>query len=167
MLTATSKEAKLDILIFIMAQALIHTQGVVLGDKYVPLELSYTDVLGHEMHFLINSPINYSKIRRCYPFAKPDVIVTMTDGIAYSEVLTFLKERKNTIEKALGGCTFGYKGNGYQTKVLDDAGIVNRINLKMLPSLHYIGHCSWHKGKASKCSRAALVQMLSHLTNAS
>lgn len=160
--TATSKEVKF--VIFIMAQALVHTQGVVLGDKYFPLELSYCDVLGHEMHFLINSPLNYSKIRRSYPYAKPDALVTMTDGTSYSEVLSFLKQREKLIEKTLGGCTFGYKGNGYQTKVLDDAGITNRINLKMLPNLTYTGHCSWHKGNTSKCSRYALAQMLSHMT---
>lgn len=147
-----------------MAHVIIHTQGVVLGDHYIPLELSYRDVLGFEKHFLINSPLNYSKIRRLYPSSRPDVIVTVTEGTPYSEVIAFLIERRQFLETLYQPCVFGYKGNGYQTKVLDDAAIENRLNLNMLPKLNYVGHCSWHKGKFSKCSRAALAQMMYHLT---
>jgi hypothetical protein len=88
----------------------------------------------------------------------------MTDGTPYSEVLRFLKQRKNLIENLLDVCVFGYKGKSYQVKVLDDAGIVNHINLEtfQLPKLNYVGQCPYHKGP-SKCSRAALAQILFHL----
>lgn len=148
-----------------MIHAIIHTVGVVLGKTYIPLELSYQDTCGCQAHFLINSPINYSKMRRYYPHSRPDAFVTMTEGVPYSEILWFLKNRHRYLENIFGICIFGYKGNSYQTKVLDDANIMNRINLEclMVPRLNHIqDDCPWHKGP-SKCSQAALKDILNHL----
>jgi hypothetical protein len=164
--TAISKEENPNSFIFIMAHAIFHTQGVVLKHVYVPLEFSYRDVCGASIHVLVRSPINYFKIRRLYPSSRPDVLVTTTEGVAYSQIISFLKARRKVLESVLQTpvVVFGYKGHN-QTKVLDDAGISHRVDVGNLgvPSLRHVqSTCAWHKGP-SKCSRFALKQMLRHL----
>lgn len=150
-----------------MAHALVHSVGVVLGNTYVPLELAYSDVTGYHVNFLITSPINFAKIRRLYPSSRPDAIVTTTDGVPYSCVLAFLKQRQETLRAQFGTpvVVFGYKGSSYQSNVLKDAGIAHHLNVETLgvPKLTHHEHtCPWHKGP-SKCAAAALNQMLTHL----
>lgn len=152
-----------------MMHALVHTQGVVLGNTYLPLEIAYRDVLGGHAHLLITSPLNYSKMKRLYPNASPDVLVTTVHGVAYSEVLRFLKLRFQILASTFPATTpilFGYKGNSYQPRVLLDAGIPNRVNVEdfgvpaLLPTTDRT--CPWHKGNRRKCALAALEQILSH-----
>lgn len=153
-----------------MVQALIHTTGVVLGSTYIPLEFSYCDILGYKTHQLITSPINYSKIRRLYPYTRPDVHVTIKDGIPYSEVIRFLKSRYEYLLKEIGYCTFGYKGESYQTKILRDANILDSVNIEIfnVPKLnHTHTQCPWHHNSYDKCSERAIEEILNHLQNES
>lgn len=152
-----------------MAHALVHTQGVVLGKTYIPLELAYWDCLGESVHLLITSPLNYSKMKRLYPKARPDVLVTTVEGVPYSRVLDYLKWRFEVLSNAFPSIPilFGHKGNSYQPRVLLDAGIPNRINVETLgvPALQVSNTdtCHWHKGNPRrKCARAALEQILNH-----
>lgn len=150
-----------------MMHALVHTQGVVLGKTYIPLELAYLDVLGGRAHFLITSPLNYSKMKRLYPNARPDVLVTTVKGVAYSEVLNYLKQRFQVLSSTFPSTpiVFGYKGDSYQPQVLLDAGIPNRVNVERfgVPALKVTDNiCYWHKGNRRKCALAALEQILSH-----
>lgn len=153
-----------------MIHALVHTQGVVLGNTYVPLELAYRDCLGERAHLLITSPLNYSKMKRLYPNARPDVLVTTVEGVAYSQVLDYLKRRFQVLSHTFPSSPvlFGYKGNSYQPRVLLDAGIPNRVNVEKfgVPALQVVSGidtCPWHKGnRHRKCARAALEQILSH-----
>lgn len=145
--------------------ALVHTQGVVLGQTYLPLELAYRDVLGGSAHFLITSPLNYSKMKRLYPHARPDVLVTTVQGVPYSQVLHYLQLRFQILSTTFPSIpiVFGYKGNSYQPQVLLDAGIPNRVNVEMygVPALHGTDRtCPWHKGNRRKCALGALEQML-------
>lgn len=150
-----------------MMHALVHTQGVVLGKTYIPLELAYMDILGERAHFLITSPLNYSKMKRLYPNARPDVLVTTVEGTAYSEVLNYLKLRFQILSDIFPSTPilFGYKGHSYQPRVLLDAGIPNRVNVERfgVPALKVTDNiCRWHKGNHRKCALAALEQILSH-----
>lgn len=148
-----------------MIHALVHTQGVVLGRTYLPLELAYQDVLGVRAHFHIVSPLNYSKMRRLYPHARPDVTVVTEGGTPYSEVLAFLKMRFRYLSSHFPHVMFGYKGECYQPQVLNDAGIPHKVNIETfgVPTLQKtLNSCRWHKGSPSKCAVAALDQMLRH-----
>lgn len=149
-----------------MIHALVHTQGVVLRHTYIPLELAYQDVFGVRAHFHIRSPINYSKIRKLFPFARPDVIVITEGGTPYSEVLDFLKLRFRYLSSHIPHVVFGYKGETYQPQVLNDAGIPNKVNIEKfgVPALQMTPNpCRWHKGSPSKCAVAALEQILRHV----
>lgn len=154
-----------------MIHAIVHTQGVVLGNTYIPLELAYWDRLGESAHLLIASPLNYSKMKRLYPNARPDVLVTTVEGVPYSRVLDYLKWRLEVLSDAFPSIPilFGHKGNSYQPRVLLDAGIPNRVNVETLgvPALRAVSNtdtCRWHKGnRPRKCARAALEQILNHV----
>lgn len=149
-----------------MVHALVHTQGVVLGQTYLPLELAYQDILGVRAHFHIVSPLNYSKMRRHFPDARPDVIVITQGGTPYSEVLAFLRLRFKYLSSLIPHVVFGYKGACYQPQVLKDAGIPHTINIEVfgVPALQKTHEaCRWHKGSPSKCAVAALDQMLRHV----
>ena len=78
--------------------AVIHTKDVVLGNRYIPLELAYRDVYGLRCHFHITSPMNFSKMKRMYPDCRPDVEVTVTGGTPYSNVLKFLQEQHDFLQ---------------------------------------------------------------------
>lgn len=149
-----------------MVHAIVHTQGVVLGRTYLPLELAYYDFLGDRAHFHILSPLNYSKIKRLYPHARPDVIVITEGGTPYSEVLAYLKMRYKYLSTHTPHVVFGYKGACYQPQVLRDAGIPHTVNLETLgvpPLQKSYEACRWHKGSPSKCAVAALDQILRHV----
>ena len=146
-----------------MIHALVHSQGVVLGRTYFALELAYEDVTGKRAHFLINSPICYSKMRQCYPHARPDVVVTRKGGTPYFKVLNYLRFRYRSLCKRWGDAVlFGYKGKSYQPKVLQNAGIPRIFNVEKLgvPALQITNNaCRWHKSTLSKCAVIALDQI--------
>ena len=147
-----------------MTHALIHTQGVVLGKKYVTLELAYQDVMGIRAHFHIRSPLNYSAMRKFYPNARPDVVVITEGGTSYAEVIHFLKLRFRRLSNELGPYViFGYKGESYQPQVLRDAGIPHIMNVEKfgVPALKVTDKaCYLHKRNESKCALVALDQIL-------
>lgn len=152
-------------------QAIVHTKGVVLGDKYVPLELAYCDVTGLLSCFHITSPMNYSKMRKCYPLARPDVEVTTSGGIIYSDVLKYLKDRYEFLQNLFPNTeiVFGYKGGSFQPNILKDAGIRNIMNVEQLgvPTVNRnimnSANCPLHKGNLKKCALVALNQITHHL----
>lgn len=113
--------------------AFVHTQGVVLGKKYIPLELSYVDFMGYRQTFLIQSPISYKKAIRCYPLSKPEVIMTTRNGIPIEYIVRFLKERYNL----LGRSPFLCKGESYQPDILKRANIpyTNIETVSKVPSI--------------------------------
>lgn len=154
-----------------MIHALVHSQGVVLGSTYYALELAYEDVTGTRAHFHITSPLGYYKMRRCYPHARPDVLVIAKGGTPYSKVLDFLKRRFRYLRDCWGeAVVFGYKGESYQPQVLRDAGISRIINVEKLgvPALRITDNaCSWHKRTLSKCALVALNQILDHKCSSS
>lgn len=150
--------------------AIIHTKGVVLGETYIPLELAYKDVTGLLCHFLITSPMTFSKMRRCYPNCRPDVEVTTQGGTSYSDALSFLRSRYNFLQTVYPHepIVFGFKGQNYQPKILIDAGIPNRVNVEVfgVPPLQrnvtVESSCVLHKGNPNKCALVALNQIVSH-----
>lgn len=149
-----------------MIHAIVHTQGVVLGRTYMPLELAYWDITNFRAHFIITSPINYYKMRRLYPHSRPDVMMITDGGTPYSEVLRFLRNRYLYLQQILAPrIVFGYKGESFQPQVLRDAGIPDRVNLEVygVPPLKHEnanGACPWHKGNRSKCALVALDRIL-------
>lgn len=154
-----------------MVHALIHTQGVVLNRTYIALELAYQDVSGFRTHFIITSPISFSKMKQKYRHVHADVLVTTHSGTPYSNVIQFLKDRQAFLRlycKTDRIC-FGFKGNSYQPQILRDAGIADTINVEIfevVPPLAHSGiwhpHCSWHKSRG-KCALVALEHILFHL----
>ena len=147
--------------------AIIHTKGVVLGNKYIPLELAYKDVKGLVCHFQITSPMTFSNMRRIYPNCRPDVQVTVTGGTSYQETINFLKNRFDFLTTCFPDTSvvFGYKGELYQPQILRDAGIPNIVNVEIfgVPPLRQNFKtevsCSLHKGNLNKCALVALYQI--------
>lgn len=147
--------------------ALVHTQGVVLGKQYIPLELGYIDVTGYEIHFQITSPLSYSKAKRFYKSFIPDAIMTTRQGQPYSDVLRFLRERYHELSRLYKTpeIYFGYKGRSYQPTVLRDAGLERVINVDTLglPALRHLATsynvgqftCPFHN-QSFKCARLAV-----------
>lgn len=148
-----------------MIHAVVHTQGVVLNRTYVPLELAYRDVLGVQAHFLITSPISFSRMRKLYPNSRPDVLVLADQGTPYSSVLNFLKFRYDCLHNVYPQTVFGYKGNSFQPQVLKDAGIPFILNLEKfgIPAIIRSGTCPWHIGNQRKCALAALEHIFRHV----
>lgn len=151
--------------------AIVHTQGVVLGRHYHPLELAYADRLGHVAHLLIASPIRYSDMKRQYPRSFPDVLMSVEGGASYSSVLSFLQGRYRLLQRAYpsSDIVFGYKGQSYQSDILRDAGLSNTVNLESLGRMPRLDHrtryhpyCPWHRGH-SKCALDAVARILSFL----
>lgn len=147
-----------------MIHAVVHTQGVVLGRTYFPLELAYQDALGTRAHLLITSPLPYAALRKLYPHSRPDVLVTTRGGIPYSQVLHFLRRRHQLLSTHFPSVVFGYKGESYQPQILNDAGIAPRVNIETfgIPALRKTHEaCAWHRGSGPrKCARMALRQIL-------
>lgn len=148
--------------------ALVHTTGVILEKKYVPLELAYWDVTGYEIHFLLNSPYSYSDTIRRFPHASPDVLVTIDRGTSLSSVLHFLRVRHQQLQQTFPNVeiVFACKGNNMQMDVLKQAHLQHIVNVETLgvPSLRVLSQmfpnfvffgCSWHI-KYGKCARSAV-----------
>lgn len=151
-----------------MLSALVHTQGVVLGSTYFPLEMAYHDVLGVRAHLLIASPLPYAAMRKLYPRARPDALVVTTEEGAtpYAEALDFLRCRSRCLAAHLPAVVFGCKGRSYQPQILLDAGLGGVVNVEALgvpPLRPTPTPCRWHRGAPSKCAAWAVEQMLRHL----
>lgn len=149
-----------------MLSAIVHTQGVVLGSTYFPLEMAYHDILGARAHFLITSPLPYAAMRKFYPHARPDALVVTEGGTPYSEVLDFLRLRFRFLASQFPAVVFGYKGESYQPQMLRDAGIGSVVNVEKfgVPALQVTTNaCRWHRASPSKCAATALEQILRHL----
>lgn len=149
-----------------MLSAIVHTQGVVLGSTYVPLEMAYQDILGARAHLLITSPIPYAAMRKLYPHSRPDALVVTDGGTPYPEVLDFLRLRFRFLASQLPAVVFGYKGESYQPLMLRHAGIGSVVNVEKLgvPALRVTAHaCRWHRRSPSKCAASALEQILRHV----
>lgn len=150
--------------------AITHSKGVVLGKRYVPLELAYRDVTGTIVNFQITSPMTFSKMRKCFPRCRPDSKVCVDSGIAYSDVLLFLKDRYDFLQQLFPSepIVFGYKGEYYQPIILRDAGIPNIVNVEkfgmppLKPVLTSDISCDLHKGNLNKCALVALDQIASY-----
>lgn len=152
--------------------AIIHTKGVVLNERYVPLELAYRDICGLLCHFQITSPMTFSQMRKMFPDCRPDVDVSVNKGTPYSDALTFLRNRYEFLQSKFPEKTivFGYKGEKYQPQILHDADIFDTVNVEMygVPPLNSIpattAHvsCFLHKGKSEKCALVALNRITSY-----
>lgn len=160
-----------------MLVALVHTQGVVLGSKYIPLEMAYVDILRMQAHFHITSPISFTAMRKFFPHSRSDVTMITEGGISYAQVLAFLNQRFHYLNALFPQSTgsFGCKGTTYQTQILKDAGISNIINVETLgvPALRHArvdtitdltAYCPWHIGRRwNKCAKVALNRILHHI----
>lgn len=137
--------------------ALVHTQGVVLGNKYIPLELAYIDVTGYEIYFSITSPLTYFEAKRLYPHCRPDAFMSTRSGVPYPAALQFLRQRYETLVLLFGDdVRFGHKGPTYQKEILLRAGLDDRLvnveafgvpNLKRLYLQHPMRRCSLHSAR--------------------
>lgn len=160
-----------------MLSALVHTQGVVLGSSYVPLEMAYVDVLGVQAHFLITSPISFTAMRKFYPHSRSDVTLVTEGGTPYSHVLEFLRTRYQCLlllqAPSAAAVVFGYKGGSYQPQILRDAGIPSIFNIEKWgsgaalpalpppPPLHTAAACPFHPPRfRSKCAAVAIDAIL-------
>lgn len=149
-----------------MLSAIVHTQGVVLGSTYIPLEMAYHDILNMRAHFHITSPVPYAAMRKLYPHSRPDVLVVAEGGTPYWEVLDFLKVRFRFLASQFPAVVFGYKGESYQPQILRDAGIGSVVNVEKfgVPALQATADaCRWHARIPSKCAVKALEQILRHV----
>lgn len=150
-------------------QAILHTTGVVLGKRYVPLELSFTDATGFNIHFHLNSPLSYREAITLFPHARPDAIMTTQNGISFEEVVRFLQFRYRELLDQFPRVVVGCKGGGYQMQVLRSTQLPDTVDLDTLgvPSLKTLSsanplvcNCSWHT-VTRKCSRVA-IQLLAN-----
>lgn len=138
--------------------AIIHTVGVVLGKKYIPLEFSFADITGQEMHFQLKSPISFHTAKMLFPHARPDAVMTTCNGYTFEEVVTILWNRYRELETMFSPVIVGCKGNSYQMQVLHETQLPYVINVETfgVPSLknlkRFVGDCQWHV-TPYKCSR--------------
>lgn len=155
--------------------AIIHTTGVVLGKTYVPLELSYIDVTGYEIHLQITSPMSYHEATTQYSHIRPDAIMSTYRGVALDKVISFLNIRYQQLQQQFPDTliVFGHKGNGTQLQFLQQTQIPHLENVEQLgvPALHILAEmypsvtippCSLHV-KCFKCSRAAVRLIAAHM----
>lgn len=149
--------------------ALVHTQGTVVTNRYLILEVAYVDVTGATMHCHVKSPLSFGNAKRINPGIRSDVIMTNEHGVSYASVLNFLCDRYRCLQEQLNETeiVFGYRGNNYQPKILRDTGlphIVNIESLGTLPSLKTLlgtsnGGCPFHTRDTLKCARRAVEFM--------
>lgn len=154
--------------------ALTHTEGVILNNKYIILELAYQDMLGLHKHFLIQSPICYTKAKMYNKYLKKSLEVIMCTSYQlnghkvykFSEILEFLKERYAFLQYFYSfKIHFGYKGRSFQRNILSKCNIPN-INIEcfgippirtLLSMYPYITkNCCYHKHYYNKCAEHIL-----------
>lgn len=143
--------------------ALVHTEGVLLSNKYYVLELAYRDIEGTSRTFFIKSPISYRRAIRENPHLHKslETIVCTKNYYKNNRVHSFLYVIRFLQDKfrRLDG-TFGYKGKSFQSDVLRKANIP-AVNVEMLgvPSISMLSTyhpqrapCSFHPGDGYKCA---------------
>lgn len=145
--------------------ALVHTQGVVVTNKYIVLEFAYRDVTGVVEHCLVKSPLSFRDAKRKDFRIRPDVIMTNEHGVPYASVLNFVCNQYYRLRNVLRveNVVFGFKGNSYQPKILRDAGLSSIVNIEDLggiPSLKTLtlegnGGCPFHARNSLKCAKRA------------
>lgn len=106
--------------------ALTHTEGVILSNKYVILELAYCDLLGTKKHFLIKSPMSYTKAKKDNKYLQKSLEVIMCASntfknhkvYPFGEVCQFLKEKYVLLKSRFGkDIRFGYKEKSFQQDI--------------------------------------------------
>lgn len=154
--------------------ALIHTEGVILYNHYVILELAYHDLLDIQRHFLIKSPVSYSKAKNDNKYLMKSLEVIMCVSKTFKnrkvyqfrEVCQFLKERYILLQSIYGNnIRFGYKGKSFQRDIFVKCHIPSinieflRIpNIKSLISLFPFikKNCIYHAKSNNKCAEHIL-----------
>lgn len=161
--------------------ALIHTEGVILFNKYVVLELAYVDILDVQRHFFIQSPMLYKDAKKYNKYLQMSQEVVMCRSntyygqrvYKYQEVLQFLKQRFRLFHDYFKGkVQFGYKGRSYQEDVLKQS-CIPRLNIESLgvPAIRtlmkrypYIRkYCIFHKYDHNKCAKHILKLIKLHI----
>lgn len=154
--------------------ALTHTEGVILSNRYVILELAYCDLLGIKKHFLIQSPMSFTKAKKSNKYLKKSLEVIMCVSntfknhkvYRFSEVCQFLKERYFLLKSHFGNdIRFGYKGKSFQRDVCLKCNIPS-INIEFLkiPSIKKLislfpfveKNCIYHMALHNKCAEHIL-----------
>lgn len=154
--------------------ALTHTEGVILNNKYVVLELAYRDVLGMQKHFFIQSPICYTKAKQCNKYLKKSLEVIMCTSSQFNgdkvykfyEVLQFLRDRYELLRYYFGyNIQFGYKGKSFQRDILVKCNIpCFNIEQWGVPSIKTLMNlypfvktsCGYHMHHYNKCAQHIL-----------
>ena len=163
--------------------ALTHTEGVILFNKYVILELAYSDILGFNAHFLIKSPMSYTVAKKYHEHLEKSLEVIMCVADSYNnhkvyrffEVLQFLRKRYAILQRHFGnGIQFGYKGRSFQRDILVKCNIPNaNIENFGIPSIKMLKlyypfvkrRCIYHKTFYNKCAQHILRLINIHLNH--
>ncbi|GIY89222.1 uncharacterized protein CEXT_656621 [Caerostris extrusa] len=145
--------------------AFVHTQGVVFGRNYIPLEVAYMDVTGAVVHFRIKSPMSFMEAKRNFPHIRPDVIMCKETGVDYVYALEMLRQHVQRLMDVFqtSHIVVGYKGDSFQPQILLHAGIQHMVNVEKfnVPALRHLGqtydpNCPFHKYPTSKCAHRAV-----------
>lgn len=161
--------------------AIVHTEGVILFNRYVVLELAYMDVTGVQKNFLIQSPMRYKDAKKCNRYLQMSQEVVMCTSSTYCgqrvykyrEILHFLKHRFRLFDHYFrGDVQFGYKGKSFQQDILKQSSIP-RINIEMfgIPAIKTLmefypyarKQCFFHKHYHNKCAKHILKLIKMHI----
>lgn len=154
--------------------ALTHTEGVILHNKYVILELAYCDLLDMRKNFLIQSPISYTKAKKGNRHLNKslEVIMCISNNFKnhrvykFGQVCQFLKERYFLLKSYYGNnIRFGYKGKSFQQDIFVKCQIPS-INIEILgiPRIRTLmssfpaieKKCIYHAKSSNKCAEHIL-----------
>lgn len=153
--------------------ALIHTEGVLLFNRYFVLELAYTDILGINQHFLIKSPMCYTRAKKYNKYIDKSLEVIMCTSdyfqhqrvYKFSEIVRFLKDRYTLLQSNFGCIRFGYKGKSFQSDILKKC-CIPCVNIEIfgVPSIQSLmtyyptikKNCLYHKKYNNKCAKHIL-----------
>lgn len=147
--------------------AWIHTEGVLLSNKYYALELAYEDILGNKRLFFIKSPMTYETARKTNPYIDKSCEAIMCTRSSYHnykvftfrQVLDFL--RKQFYMFGSPDAVFGYKGASFQQDILKKASIpainLERFKIPAIATLSAYRHpCPFHVSESNKCAAHVL-----------
>lgn len=158
--------------------AWIHTEGVVIFNKYHVLELAYQDVRGVKRLFFIASPMSYRMAMKCNPYLHKSLEVIMCQTSTFknrpvytlAEVECFLLDKYKMFARE-EDCVFGYKGKNFQYDTLKKLNIP-AINLEMfnVPSVATLmktsrKYCPYHVDKQKKCAAHILNLLILFFNN--
>lgn len=161
--------------------AIIHTEGVILFNRYVVLELAYVDILDVQRHFFIQSPMRYKDAKKYNKYLQMSQEVIMcTDNTFYGqrvykyrEIVHFLKQRFRLFHDYFkGNVQFGYKGKSFQQDILQKS-CIPRINIENygIPAIQTLikwypymrKYCFFHKYDHNKCAKHILKLITLHI----